>query len=75
MEQFKADRKLSGLTIALDKALVRTAEKFGRFYPLSVLPILDYMIRKKIEVDNIRIIARCKATGLSNEVIEQLLVM
>jgi V/A-type H+-transporting ATPase subunit C len=75
MEQFKGDRKLSGLTIALDKALVRTAEKFGRFYPLYVLPILDYMIRKKIEVDNIRIIARCKATGLSNEVIEQLLVM
>ncbi len=75
MERYKEDGKLSGLTIALDKALVRTAEKFGRFYPLSVLPILDYMIRKKIEVDNIRIIARCKATGLSNEVIEELLVM
>ncbi len=75
MERYKEDGKLSGLTIALDKALVRTAEKFGRFYPLSVLPILDYMIRKKVEVDNIRIIARCKATGLSNEVIEELLVM
>jgi V/A-type H+-transporting ATPase subunit C len=75
MDLFKEDRKLSGLTIALDKALIRTAEKFGRFYPLSVLPILDYMIRKKTEVDNIRIIARGKERSLSNDVIEDLLVM
>ena len=75
IDQFKEDRKLSGLTIALDKALIRTAEKFGRFYPLSVLPVIDYMIRKKIEVDNIRIIARGKERHLSNEVIESLLVM
>jgi len=75
IDQFKEDRKLSGLTIALDKALIRTAEKFGRFYPLSVLPIIDYMIRKKTEVDNIRIIARGKERGLSNDVIEDLLVM
>ncbi len=75
MERFKEDQKLSGLTIALDKALIRTAEKFGRYYPLSVLPIIDYMIRKKVEVDNIRIIARGKERALSNEVIEDLLVM
>ena len=75
LERFKEDGRLSGLTIALDKALVRTAEKFGRFYPLSVLPILDYMIRKKVEMDNIRIIARGKEMGLSNDVIEGLLVM
>ncbi|UCE80558.1 MAG: ATP synthase A1 subunit C [Methanobacteriota archaeon] len=75
LDRFKEDNKLSGLTIALDKALVRTAEKFGRYYPLSVLPILDYIIRKKAEIDNIRIIARGKEKGLSNEVIEGLLVI
>ena len=67
--------RLSGLTIALDKALARTAEKFGRYYPLSVLPIIDYLVRKKVEMDNIRIIARGKEMGLSNEVMEELLVI
>jgi V/A-type H+-transporting ATPase subunit C len=75
LEQFKADRKLSGITIALDKALIGTSEKFAHFYPLSVLPIVNYMVRKKVEVDNIRIIARGKESGLSTKVIEDLLVV
>lgn len=75
VEQFKVDQKLSGITIALDKALIRTSEKFAHFYPLSVLPIVNYMIRKKVEVDNIRIIARGKQSGLPTKVIEGLLVV
>lgn len=75
IEQFKADRKLSGLTIALDKALIGTSEKFAHFYPLSVLPIVNYMTRKNVEVGNIRVIARGKESGLSTKVIEDLLVV
>jgi V/A-type H+-transporting ATPase subunit C len=75
VEQFKVDRKMSDITIALDKALIGTSEKFAHFYPLSVLPIVNYMVRKKVEVDNIRIIARGKASGLSTKVIENLLVV
>ena len=75
LERFKTDKKLSGITIALDSALIGTSEKFAHFYPLSVLPIVNYMIRKKVEVDNIRIIARGKQSELSNKVIEDLLVM
>jgi V/A-type H+-transporting ATPase subunit C len=75
LERFKEDKKLSGITIALDKALIGTSEKFAHFYPLSVLPIVNYIIRKKVEVDNIRIIARGKQSGLSTKVIEDLLVM
>ncbi len=75
LEQFKKDKKLSGVTIALDNALVYTSEKFAHFYPLSVLPIVNYMIRKKVEVDNIRIISRGKQSGLSTKVIEELLVV
>ena len=75
IEKFKADKQLSGLTIALDKALIGTSEKFAHFYPLSVLPIVNYMIRKKVEVDNIRIIARGKQSALPNRVIEELLVV
>jgi vacuolar-type H+-ATPase subunit C/Vma6 len=33
------------------------------------------MVRKKVEVDNIRIIARGKESGLSTKVIEDLLVV
>jgi V/A-type H+-transporting ATPase subunit C len=75
LERFKVDGKLSGITIALDNALTHTSEKFARFYPLSVLPIVNYMIRKKVEVDNIRIISRGKQSALSSKVIEELLVM
>ncbi len=75
VEKFKADQKLSDITIAIDKALIGTSEKFAHFYPLSVLPIVNYMIRKKVEVDNIRIIARGKESALSNAVMEDLLVV
>ncbi len=75
LEAFKSDGRLSALTISLDKALIGTSEKFAKFYPLSVLPIVNYMIRKKVEVDNIRIMARGKGSGLSGKVIEGLLVI
>lgn len=75
LDKFKDDKKLSGITIALDKALIGTSEKFAHLYPLSVLPIVNYIIRKKVEVDNIRIIARGKQSGLSTRVIEDLLVV
>ncbi|MCU0851722.1 MAG: ATP synthase A1 subunit C [Thermoplasmata archaeon] len=75
LEQFKVDKKLSEITIALDKSLIGKSEKFAHFYPLSVLPIVNYMIRKKVEVDNIRIIARGKENNLPTKVIENLLVV
>jgi V/A-type H+-transporting ATPase subunit C len=75
LDKFKEDRKLSAITIALDDALIYRSEKFAHFYPLSVLPIVNYMIRKKVEVDNIRIISRGKQSGLSTKVIEELLVV
>ena len=43
--------------------------------PLSVLVILDYIVRKDREVQNLRIIARGKESGLSPEVIRELLVI
>jgi V/A-type H+-transporting ATPase subunit C len=75
IERFKSGQKLSDITIALDKALIGRSEKFAHFYPLSILPIINYMIRKKVEVDNIRIIARGKQSGLSTKVMEELLVV
>ncbi len=75
MDRFKDTRRISELTIALDKALIGTSEKFAHFYPLSVLPIVNYIIRKKVEVDNIRIIARGKESHLPGKTIDELLVV
>jgi V/A-type H+-transporting ATPase subunit C len=75
LEIAKATGSLSEVEIVLHKRLARQAEKLSHAYPSSVLPIVDYIVRKKIEVDNIRIIARCKQSGLNNEQIKKLLVI
>ena len=75
IEQFEKDEDASSLLRALDRVLLATAEKFSHLYPLSVLPVLGYLLAKKTEVDNIRIIARGKESGLDPELIKRLLVM
>lgn len=60
---------------ALEKHLILSAEKFARLYPLSVLPILDYILRKENEVDNIRIIARGKERGLDEGAIKSMILV
>jgi len=75
LEEHKRTGSLSPVNLALQRHLLRSSEKFSHIYPLSVLPIIDYMLRKKQEVDNIRIIARCKESGLEPDQIKKLLVM
>jgi V/A-type H+/Na+-transporting ATPase subunit C len=63
--------------------LVRSVEKlhlleaghYAHVHPLSVLPILDYIVRKEREVQNLRIIARGRESRLSPDVIRDLLVV
>jgi len=75
LEEFEDKKDVSSLLRAMDKALIEIAGKFSHLYPLSVLPVLDYVLRKKTEVDNIRIIARGKESGLDPELIKRLLVL
>jgi V/A-type H+-transporting ATPase subunit C len=75
IEQFESDGDISSIFRALDKMLLSTANKFSHLYPLSVLPVLGYLLAKKTEVDNIRIIARGKESGLDPELIKKLLVI
>jgi V/A-type H+/Na+-transporting ATPase subunit C len=75
LEAAKQTGSLSEVEITLHKRLARQSEKLSRVYPSSVLPIVDYIVRKKIEVDNIRIIARCKQSGLNPDQIKKLLVI
>ncbi len=75
IEKAKKTGSLTDVMLTLQKKLARESEKFSHLYPLSVLPVVDFIIRKKIEVDNIRIIARGKESGMDPEVIKSLLVM
>ena len=75
IEQFERDGDTSSILRALDRVLLSTAEKFSHLYPLSVLPVLGYLLAKKTEADNIRIIARGKESGLDPELIKKLLVI
>ena len=75
LEKAKEKGTLSEVALALQKHLATQSQKFSHVYPLSVLPIIDYIIRKKIEVDNIRIIARGKESGLDVDRIKELLVV
>ncbi|KYK31207.1 MAG: hypothetical protein AYK23_04115 [Candidatus Proteinoplasmatales archaeon SG8-5] len=69
------DTGLNEALRSLEKHVLKEAAKHANIHPLSILPVLDFMIAKKNEVDNIRIIARGKESGLETEVIRNLLVM
>ncbi len=75
LETARRTGSLNDVMLSLQAYQAKQAEKFSHLYPLSVLPIIDYVIRKKIEVDNIRIVARGKATGMDPEAIKKLLVI
>jgi V/A-type H+/Na+-transporting ATPase subunit C len=61
--------------IALKKSLGDFAQRFSHRNPLSVLPIINYLMRKHHEVRNLRAIARGKMAGLAEGEIENLLVV
>lgn len=75
LETAKKTGSLNDVMLSLQAIQAKQAEKFSHLYPLSVLPIIDYVIRKKIEVDNIRVVARGKATGMDPDAIKKLLVI
>jgi len=60
---------------ALDEALLEYTDQLGHVFPLSITPIASYILAKEREVDNIRAIARGREAGLSEEQIEEELVI
>jgi V/A-type H+-transporting ATPase subunit C len=75
MGAIKQTGSLSHMIRLLEKDHLTKATKKSYLHPLSILPILDYFIRKRIEVENLRIITRAKEYGLSEQVIRELLVI
>lgn len=66
---------LSAFEHALEEALLSYSDRLSHVYPLSVCPVLAYILAKEREVDNIRAIAHGKETGLTRATIESELVM
>ena len=60
---------------ALDVALLEYTNSLGHVFPLSITPIASYILAKEREVDNIRAIARGREAGLSEEQIQEELVI
>lgn len=66
---------IGALMRRVEKVHLLEAARYAHLQPLSILPILDYIVLKDREVQNIRIIARGKESGLSTEVLRDLLVV
>ena len=60
---------------ALEKEYLKRVTKSSYLHPLSILPVIDYLTRKRIEVDNLRILARGKEKGLPDQLIRDMMVM
>ena len=68
-------KSLRDIVAAMNKNHISQAKNYSYLYPLSIIPILDFMIHKENEVNNIRIIARGIESGLDVETIKGLLVV
>jgi V/A-type H+-transporting ATPase subunit C len=66
---------VSRIEARLRAYLIRYAWALSNYHPLSILPVLGYMVSKETEVSNIRKIVRGKEAGLPAELIEEQLVV
>jgi len=75
LEDLETADSLMGFERALDSALLEYSSHLSSVYPLSVCPVLAFVLAKEREVDNIRAIARGREAGLTEEELEEELVM
>ncbi|WP_254543060.1 V-type ATP synthase subunit C [Halomarina pelagica] len=75
LDQLDAAGSLIEFERALEEALLEYSHTLSNRYPLSVCPVLAYILAKEREVDNIRAIARGTEAGLSGDEIEEELVV
>ncbi len=66
---------LTGLECRLLKFSLESATTYSHVSPISIVPIMDYVIYKNNEVNNLRIIFRGKEAGLEDELIKDQLVV
>jgi V/A-type H+-transporting ATPase subunit C len=66
---------ISRIEARLKAYLIRYAWALSNYHPLSILPVLGYMVSKETEVANIRKIVMGKEAGLPAELIEEQVVV
>jgi V/A-type H+-transporting ATPase subunit C len=69
------DMKVRDVVLQMKKYEISQAKKLSHEYPLSAIPVIDYMIHKEIEVRNIKTVARGIESGLPKERVKELLVI
>ncbi|MFQ3295790.1 MAG: V/A-type H+-transporting ATPase subunit C, partial [Natrialbaceae archaeon] len=74
-QELEGTESLIGFERDLEAALLRYGDRMSYLYPLSISPVLAYILAKEREVDNIRAIARGREVGLSESDIQDELVM
>ncbi len=60
------------LAVGIRRAFFASVDKLAHSQPLSILPILTYLVRKHQEVVTLRAIARGKAAGLSEARLQEM---
>jgi V/A-type H+-transporting ATPase subunit C len=70
----KASDGASAVALGLDRHLLKLAERQSHIYPLSILPVLNYLMRKKEEVDFVRLIVRGKSAGIPDHKIREMIL-
>ena len=75
LDELEQADSLIGFEHALDAALLDYADHLSHVFPLSICPVLSYILAKEREVENIRAIARGREAGLSEDEIEEELVI
>ncbi|PSQ17724.1 V-type ATP synthase subunit C [Halobacteriales archaeon QS_8_69_26] len=74
LDDLAAAESLIGFENAIEAALLEYSDRLSNLYPLSICPVLAYVLAKEREVKNVRAIARAKEAGLPPEEIESELV-
>jgi V/A-type H+-transporting ATPase subunit C len=75
LDTLEAAESLIEFEHAIDAALLAYGDRLSNRYPLSICPVLAYVLAKEREVDNIRAIARGREAGLGPDEIEEELVI
>ncbi|WP_135534868.1 MULTISPECIES: V-type ATP synthase subunit C [Halostella] len=75
LDELETADSLIGFEHALDRALLEYSRGLSSRFPISICPVLGYVLAKEREVENIRAVARGKEAGLSEEEINEELVI
>ena len=74
IKKYRDSGSMSPIQTALDKCWLAKADLMLHQHPLSINPILGFMLSKEIEYKNIRLIAHVHAFGLPESVITENLI-